>query len=83
MKPPKRPVSSFMRKDRARWFSRRSRAKFIEWDVSVIAVRGTRAVRIELAHPDSKKPFTLILEPDDAYELREDLGYAYDQANGI
>jgi hypothetical protein len=72
-----KPVS-FMKRDRAVLFSRKSRAKFVEWDVTVIQ----GVVCLELNKPKAK-PFAVVLDPDDVMDLRVHLGYAYDFVNGI
>lgn len=67
-----------MHKGRAERFSASARSRLVEWEV--VASHGT--ILIQLKKPGSG-PLLITMLPDDAYELREALGFAYDRATGL
>lgn len=67
-----------MDKHRAERFSASARGPLIEWEV----VASNGAIFIQLKRPDAA-PLLVAMRPDDAYELREAIGHAYDRLLGI
>lgn len=81
-----------MRHSRVRRFPEPDTIEFIDWEISPGVCAETKAfdgqhaipvVRFELTIPGYKRPVRFSVSPEDAYELREDIGRAYDQAIGI
>jgi hypothetical protein len=65
-----------MRRNRAQYFPEQTRAAILQFEVQ--AVNGW--VRFKILKPGAEEPFRFELSPDDAYEIREDIGRAYDDA---
>jgi hypothetical protein len=81
---------TLMPRGRATRFTAKTRAKIVEFEVSVVPGHLNKyeasglynLVMLSIDVPD-KPRFSLLMEPEEAYELREDLGRAYDAANRI
>ena len=67
-----------MRRSRAKHFPKKTCAGLLQFHVQ--AVNGRICFKIMKPGAD---PFCFDLAPEDAYEVREDIGYAYDEANGL
>jgi hypothetical protein len=53
-------------------------SNIVDWDITVTP----SGIKLDISKP-GEPPFVLVLQPEDAYDLREDIGDAYDRANGI
>lgn len=73
----RKPTPPAMHKLRAERFCASARGKLVEWEV----VASNGAIFIQIRKPGGE--VLVAMAPDDAYELREALGYAYDRVLGI
>lgn len=74
----RRPVMG-MSRIHAKRFPKKIQIKMLDWDI--FALDG--AIQVSLRVPGQEKPVEFAMIPEDVYDLREDLGTAYDRANGI
>ncbi len=66
-----------MRRSRAKYFPKETRAGLLQFHVQAVNGR----VYFKIIKPGAEIRFDLA--PEDAYDFREDIGYAYDEANGL
>lgn len=83
-------TGTLMPRDRASRFTAKSRAKIIEFEVSVVpgylkkyeAAGLYNLVKLSIDIP-GKPTFSFTMEPEEAYDLHEEIGRCYDAANRI
>jgi hypothetical protein len=75
---------SAMPRDRARRFSGRTRNGIVAWDVQPVPEEGISiTVDMRVGPKKREASYTMVLNAQDAFELREAIGHAYDRIYGL
>ena len=79
----KKPMTA-MPRDRAQRFTGRTRNGIVAWDVQPVPEEGI-SITIDMLAGAKKKPtaYTIVVDAQDAYAIREAIGYAYDRIYGL